>query len=144
MRRPSPYPVQRGFDVMMTPMIDVVFLLLVFFVCTSGFDRPEEVLQSNLSLPGTGGVQAVPREEDDFEEIVIRLRREDEVTEYRVGERRIASEAELRAVLSELAAIDTSLAVVLDAAPGVPLGDVIDAYDGCRAAGFSRIQFAAH
>src|SRR5262245_58567237 len=54
LRRPSPYPVERGFDVMMTPMIDMVFLLLVFFVCTAGFDRPEENLPSNLSLPGVG------------------------------------------------------------------------------------------
>jgi biopolymer transport protein ExbD len=33
-------------DVMMTPMIDVVFLLLVFFLATASFDRLEQILPS--------------------------------------------------------------------------------------------------
>lgn len=144
MRRPSAYPVERGFDVMMTPMIDVVFLLLVFFVCTSGFNRPEENLPSNLSQPGVGGASVAPRPEEDFEEIVVRISVADNSVAYHIGERRIDNEQALRAALAELASIDTSLAVVLDSGPEVPLGAVIDAYDGCRAAGFDKVQFAAH
>ncbi len=33
----------------MTPMIDVVFLLLVFFIWTSSFDRPERDLRSQIA-----------------------------------------------------------------------------------------------
>ncbi len=36
----------------MTPMIDVVFLLLVFFVCTVRFERREEVYQLDLPVRG--------------------------------------------------------------------------------------------
>ncbi len=37
----------------MTPMIDVVFLLLVFFVCTVRFERREEVYKLDLPVRGT-------------------------------------------------------------------------------------------
>ena len=32
-------------DVAMTPMIDVVFLLMIFFVCTASFEIVEEILK---------------------------------------------------------------------------------------------------
>jgi biopolymer transport protein ExbD len=144
MRRPTAYPAGRGFDVMMTPMIDVVFLLLVFFVCTAGFNRPEEELPSRLSDPGVGGAPVAPRPEDDFEEIVITLHERAGQIEYQVSERRCADASEVREVVRALAEIDNQLAVVLDVAPDVPLGPMIDVYDSCRAAGFERIQFAAH
>src|SRR6056297_257054 len=45
-RRPS------GFDeeFAMTSMIDVVFLLLVFFIWTSSFDRPEADLRGHVAM----------------------------------------------------------------------------------------------
>ncbi|MDZ4781307.1 MAG: biopolymer transporter ExbD [Planctomycetia bacterium] len=144
MRRPTAYPAGRGFEVMMTPMIDVVFLLLVFFVCTAGFNRPEEELPSRLSDSGVGGAPVAPRPEDDFEEIVITLRESAGRLEYQVSERRCADAGEVREVVRALAEIDDQLAVILDVAPEVPLGLMIDIYDSCRAAGFERIQFAAH
>ena len=52
MRRTSPL-IRRGsendIDSAMTPMIDVVFLLLVFFVWTASFQVVEFVLPSNMS-----------------------------------------------------------------------------------------------
>ena len=52
MRKPSQY-VQTGaatdIDSAMTPMIDVVFLLLVFFVWTASFQIIEQVMPSQLS-----------------------------------------------------------------------------------------------
>lgn len=143
MRRPSAYRADRGFDVMMTPMIDVVFLLLVFFVCTAGFDRPEEALPSRLSQPGVGGASVAMQAADDFEEIIVQLRDRQGRVEYQVGERTCADGEAVREVLVALAKIDTQLAVILDVDPAVPLGSMIDVYDSCRAAGFQRIQFAA-
>ena len=43
-------------DVTMTPMIDVVFLLLIFFICTASFQIVEQNLPSRIQLelpPGT-------------------------------------------------------------------------------------------
>ena len=42
-------------EVKMTPMIDVVFLLLIFFVWTSSFELPEFDLPSALAEPPQGG-----------------------------------------------------------------------------------------
>ena len=53
MRRPPYHRDDRGrLDVKMTPMIDVIFLLLIFFVSTASFQAAEETLPTNLSLPG--------------------------------------------------------------------------------------------
>ena len=50
MKRPSPYVDRRGdasMDSTMTPMIDVVFLLLVFFVWTASF----QLAVAGLDIP---------------------------------------------------------------------------------------------
>jgi biopolymer transport protein ExbD len=54
MDRVSSYRRQRrDLDVKMTPMIDVVFLLLVFFLWTASFRISEQVLPSNISAVKT-------------------------------------------------------------------------------------------
>jgi len=51
MRRPSVFAAQRReLEIKMTPMIDVVFLLLVFFIWTSSFHIVENVLPSRLTV----------------------------------------------------------------------------------------------
>lgn len=127
---------------MMTPMIDVVFLLLVFFVCTAGGDRPEQALPTQLDVPGMGDAVA-ERPPDDLEDIIVRLNEVAGRTVYSVNDRVCADVAEVGQVLASLAEIDTQLAVTLDVAPEVPLGLMIDVYDACRGRGFSRVQFAA-
>src|SRR5664279_200482 len=42
-------------DISMTPMIDVVFLLLIFFMVTTTFNRQTEV---NIKLPEAQGTEA--------------------------------------------------------------------------------------
>ena len=50
MRRPSVFHRDQGaLEIKMTPMIDVVFLLLVFFVWTASFHAVEYLLPSSLS-----------------------------------------------------------------------------------------------
>ena len=47
----------------LTSMIDVIFLLLVYFVVTANFTKDEGVLKANL--PGSDAVQAAPPPTDD-------------------------------------------------------------------------------
>ena len=50
MKRPSIFNgTRRELEIKMTPMIDVVFLLLVFFVWTASFQAIEYLLPSSLS-----------------------------------------------------------------------------------------------
>jgi len=155
MQLPPPHASRREFEVSMTPMIDVVFLLLIFFVCTASFQRPESILPSKLQLAGSS-TEPVPVELElaDLERIVVRItgRRNPtgthpdqgspDLTRYAINDQPCPSRARLAELLRTLASIDAGLPVVLDIAAEVPLGSAIDVYDTCRLAGFEQIQFA--
>jgi len=135
---------QRDFSVSMTPMIDVVFLLLIFFVCTASFQISESILPSPLSLEGTAPADLPPElTEIDLERIVIGVAQEAGQLQLTINDQNCPSLARLSKLLHALANIDANLPMILDIAGEVPLGTAIDVYDRCRLAGFQKIQFAA-
>ncbi|MCA9149564.1 MAG: biopolymer transporter ExbD [Planctomycetales bacterium] len=127
-------------DAAMTPMIDVVFLLLIFFVVTASFQRMEQLLPSELTAPSGAGVAADLREED-FEKIVIRLQRAGQGIAWTLNGQAVDSPAQLDARLKTLASIRAELPVVIHPDPDVQLGDVVDVYDVAREVGLANIQF---
>ena len=143
MRIPHSHRDRRQLDVAMTPMIDVVFQLLIFFLCTASFQVPEELLPTQLATP-TGSSIAQPEElEPELERIVVEATHADGRTRWDVNQRPCESLAEVSDVLRLVVQIDRSLPVILDVAAEVPLGDMIEVYDLARLVGFQRIQFAA-
>ena len=133
-------------QVEMTPMIDVVFLLLIFFIWTASFQIAEQRLPTAVALPGEASGSTVNEEaaeELDFERVVVRMLWENDQVQWLVnGE----SQADLAAVRERLAAVGkirNDLPVVVDPVEAVPLGDVIDVYDVTRGAGFDTVEFAA-
>jgi biopolymer transport protein ExbD len=131
-------------DVKMTPMIDVVFQLLIFFVCTVSFQALEEILPADLKAAGGVASKAeIDPELLELEELVIRVESVDGRTQWSLNGRVYASLADLRSVLRQLVEVRSDMAVILDIDPGIAMGDVIDVYDTCRMAGFERIHFAA-
>jgi biopolymer transport protein ExbD len=129
----------------MTPMIDVVFLLLVFFLVTASFQEPEGGLAASViveSKPGAGGspLDAPP---PDLDEVLVVGTRSGNAVRWTVGERRAADAAELATVLRDLAAVARDLPVTIDAGPDVPLGSIVEAYDAARAAGLPKVRLAA-
>ena len=147
MRIPSRFASERGrLDVQMTPMIDVVFLLLVFFVWTASFQIVERLLPSSLLASGTGAAVETTPEELDFERIVIRLRLVDGRPTWTVNGTPAESLARVRATLLAVARVQhvrAEMPVVIDPGGNVPLGHVIDVFDVARQAGFDTIQFSA-
>jgi len=127
----------------MTPMIDVIFQLLIFFICTASFQAPERVLPTNLSLPGTLADVLVDPEWEDLEELVIRILRDGGRTGWQVNQRDCGRLEEVEAVLVAACEVAGELPVILDVDGDVPIEDVIDVYDLCRQVGLERIQFAA-
>ncbi|MCO6455266.1 MAG: biopolymer transporter ExbD [Pirellulaceae bacterium] len=145
MRRMSPYLDRRNSsDVTMTPMIDVIFLLLVFFVWTASFQIVEEVLPSSLSA--AAGSQADPRQppppEEDFDAVLVRIAWDEGRVAWQVNDAPLASLTEVRQRLDAIARLKPDAPVILDPDQTVPLGDVIDVYDHARRAGFQKVQFA--
>jgi biopolymer transport protein ExbD len=135
---------REGLDIKMTPMIDVVFLLLVFFVWTASFGVVERLLPSDVaSAQGMGGETTVDPELVDFEQVVVRIQWQDEHPMWQINSQQLSGLDEVRSVLSTIASIKSDLPVVVDPQDDVPLGHVIDVYDVCRQVGFSKIHFTA-
>jgi len=127
----------------MTPMIDVIFLLLIFFVCTASFQVVEEVLPTNLSLPGSAKTEVeIDPLDDDLDEITVTILQRGDQPTWQVNGRDYDRLEQVRAVLSAAAEIKIDLPVILDVDAEVPIEYVIDAYDLCRQIGLQRIQFA--
>lgn len=133
----------------MTPMIDVVFLLLVFFLVGTHFRVPEGELDARAST-GPGPHVA--------EDIRITLRvgprgadgdaRPSVLVDGRLvpGTNKQDPMSGLGVLLEQLASaprIREDVAVVIEAEPALSYRWVIRALDLCRRAEFSRVVFAA-
>lgn len=144
MKQPTQTGAGKPPELNLTSMIDVIFLLLIFFVCTSDFKEPEEQLPTNLALQGAIASQTLPQNERDLGRIVVRIFvNRDKRAEYAVDDKRLASIAEVEATLDELRQIDPNVPVVVDPERDVPIENVLDVYDAARRVGLGKIKFAA-
>jgi biopolymer transport protein ExbD len=137
----------RNQTVQMTPMIDVVFQLLIFFICTASFAKLEELLPTHMLAPGTAQSSLEQPPTQEHEPILVRIGLAEGRPTWEIAGRQLGSLAEVRGVLGTLggvAALRQNLPVRLMVAGDVPLGDVIDVYDLCLGIGFEKIQFAAN
>lgn len=149
MRRPSPYTDRReAIDLKMTPMIDVVFLLMIYFIWSSSFGVSELLMPSDVA-PETSGAGTSPSTEPplpiaDFEKIIVRIVTGPGGVGWRVNDQPVASLADLQRQLQPIANIKRDAPVVLHPDPEVPLGDVIDVFDLARLLRFEKVQFAVN
>jgi biopolymer transport protein ExbD len=137
----------------MTSMIDVVFLLLVFFVWTSSFDQPEFDLASQIAMPassikaleadGAGAASAeTPEPQIRREEIVVRIIARNEELRYMIGAVEATTLAELKAKLKTIAGLQLDPIVIVDPDDKVPMADCIAVFDEALLAGLKRVLFA--
>lgn len=139
----APLHRSRRLSLAMTPMIDVVFLLLIFFICTANFQPVEQSLPTSLVLSGQQEIDAPVEEEPELEEVILLGETRGGGTVWSVNGQPTADAAELGEMLNSLASIDRGLPVIVDADGQTPLGEVINVYDTSRAAGFLTVRFAA-
>ena len=138
----------------LTPMIDCVFLLLIFFMCSMQFHKVEGLIES--FLPKDRGLGSAPTA-IDLREVTVRLSGTGEPADpvvLRLADRiypQVAGEPdyqELRADLERLRL--TALAsdgevppVKIAARPEVPFKHVVRVLDTCLAVGLQDVTFAA-
>ena len=125
----------------MTAMIDVMFLLLIFFICTTHFNPLEETLPMDMSLPGSVVAEvALPDPTDlDFVRIQISF---DRTPHWQIEGNQCFSLLEVQRILRTIRDVKSDIPVIIESAANVPMENVIDVYDVCRSVGLSQIQFA--
>ncbi len=131
-------------DATMTPMIDVVFLLLIFFVWTASAQMIEYVLPSQLTRQqGNLDAQIVePPPEQDFDNVVIRLRWDGGLPDWTINDQPMQSVQQVADALLALAQIKLDAPIIVHPDRNVPLGYVIEVYDLAKLAGFVQVSFA--
>jgi len=140
------------FDSQMTPMIDVVFQLLIFFVCTVNFQKQEQSLAATpraaAKQAGGGGAVAErpPPELEDLQQVELKIIRNNDKTQWTVNGgicRTFNDVAGRLTALAKLPTYKSIVPVVLDVADDVPMADAIEAYDLCLKLGFQKVQFVS-
>lgn len=116
----------------LTSMIDVVFLLLIFFLVTADFAQQEHKLPSALQTEG-GGVRS-----SDLQPQIVRISLDDGEPVYTIGQVRSSDRVSLEAVLRQLPR-DAGVAIKAD--PDVPIQSIATALQAARNAGFSRRSY---
>jgi len=126
----------------MTPMIDCVFLLLIFFMVATKFRTPEGRLLAYL--PQDKGMMS-SAQTTDIDEIRINLEMQDtgpviwlNRDEY-VG----TDWTQLDARLGEMQAVNPTWPVVIDGEPKIPFDYVVQSLNLCVRNNFTDISFAA-
>ena len=144
MRLPFTRNTRGPLKVEMTPMIDVVFLLLIFFLWTSSFQVAEQLLPSGVAEESVaGGNTTEATEQVDFENIIVRISWVDAAARWTINEREIGDWSAVAKTLAAVAQVRSEVPVVVDPDADVPLGHVIDVYDLARQIGCEQVRFAA-
>lgn len=148
MRRPTAHLHQNNaidIDQAMTPMIDVVFLLLVFFVWTASFQIIEQILPSELSSQiGTQPSSLTPPPIKDFDDIVVTIAYDGQVPTWTLNKQPIDQIEEVQSRLASIASVNSAAPVILHPQPNVPLEFVIQSYDAAKLNGFTKVAFAVN
>jgi len=118
-------------DVNMSPLIDMVFLLLIFFVVTTSFVK-ESGIEVSRSTASTAEVK---------EKASVMIGVSDGGEVYMEGKR--VDVRSVRGLVERALAEDPEAGVVVVADKGSETGDVVKVMDQCRLAGAASVSLAA-
>ena len=124
----------KNIELTMTSMIDVVFLLLIFFMVFSSFLDTERNLDSAIKVKKSSSANT-----SDLERAIIEVVRQGDIPIYRLGSRAITDEEELRRILKQFPnKADGAFVRVED---GVPFGMAAIAVQACKSADFLAVSY---
>ena len=127
-----------SFSVRMTPLIDVIFLLLIFFMLAIRLEKPEGVLENILPESDAHGIA---EQQKDWEVVKLRVKliTEGEQLKIYLQERVVYTYKDL---LSYLNMLPQEIMLVIEPESKVPYKYVIGVYTTCIKAKKSNIVFA--
>jgi biopolymer transport protein ExbD len=126
---------RRSLDVNITPLIDVVFLLLIFFMVSTTFDRYSEI---RIELP-QADLEKVERQPELIDITIDREGR------FYVDQREVVSTAQdlLERALKKALGERDEVPVVISADARTPYQSVVTAMEAASRIGLFRISFTA-
>lgn len=122
-------------ELSMTSMIDVVFLLLIFFMVTTSFRKTERELDPAVKSQQRSSSAA----DSDFEPVIVEVVADGGRTVFRLGTATYSTDAELVATLRQFdRKQDGAYVKVSDAAQ---FGYAARALQACKTAGFNAVSY---
>ena len=120
---------QAAVPIDMTPIIDMVFLLLIFFLVATTFRQEEREMQVALPVAATGGPISA-----SLRELIVNVDAEGQII---VGGRRIAAE-DLRTMIDGSVAVNSEQKVTVRGDRATAYEHVVRVLDICKTAGIQQ------
>jgi biopolymer transport protein ExbD len=120
-------------EINMTPMLDIVFIMLIFFIVTASF-----VSESGLDVSAPDPNQPPPPEDQDKKNILVQVSNNNTI---KVDFRRVDIR-QVRANIQRLHAENPEGIVVIQASPDSDAGILVEIYDQANLAGVSKVSLA--
>lgn len=117
----------------MTGFIDVVFLLLIFFLVTASIAPVEEDIASALASESEAGGRSA-----DLQPIIVEIGRAGGRVSYSLGSRSTADRAQLQAWLEPL---PKETGVFVRVLPSAIVDDIASGLRTCKDAGFTKVTY---
>jgi biopolymer transport protein ExbD len=135
-------------------MIDVVFLLLIFFLATSSFQKLEKMLPSAVAAApdqkpqGSGSDPQLDSPTTDLSDVVVEIQLPlgqgmSQTVRYVVNSEPIDSYQTLEARLKAILKVRLDVPIVIDPADRIPSGEAIRIYDMVRLNGATAVFLVA-
>lgn len=122
---------EEGADIDLTPMLDVVFIMLIFFIVVASF-----IKEAGIEINRPDNTQSDP---SDATSILVRIQSDDQIW---MENRRVDARA-VRANIQRLLAADPEQAVTLKVDKGAKAKTVVDVADAAREAGAGGVNWAS-
>ncbi|MDP5052989.1 MAG: biopolymer transporter ExbD [Congregibacter sp.] len=120
-----------GAEIDLTPMLDVVFIMLIFFIVVASF-----VKEAGIEINRPDNTNSDP---SDATSILVRIQADDQIW---MENRRVDARA-VRANIQRLLAADPEQAVSIKVDKGAKANTVVDVADAAREAGAGAVNWAS-
>jgi biopolymer transport protein ExbD len=118
-----------------TSMIDIVFLLLIFFLATSSFVKAEREYRPSIQV----NEKSAASKPNDLEQAIVDIVKEGDAFVFQVGQVKIKSDAELIGLLKTLG--NKEQGAFVRAPDDAPFDLSARANAACRTAGFVAVTY---
>jgi len=117
----------------LSSMIDVTFLLLIYFIVTTVFTPPEDALAPALKVE-----EGTSSQEQDYEPQIVTVSLQEGSPAYQIGEQVLRDRQQFSALIDKL---PREPGIIIRVTDDVPVGFAVTAVQESRNAGFERVTY---